>query len=53
MRAMTTTNATPIVIGGVAEVMKDLKNRPTRIRIRRIVNGSIFWMSDIAPVCVS
>ena len=51
--ASTRTNATPIVRGGVADVMNDLKNSPTRIRIRRIVKGSIFWMSLMAPVMVS
>ena len=50
---MTTTNATPMVIGGVAEVMKDLKNSPTSMRINSTVKGSILLMSCADPVSAS
>ena len=53
MAAMETTNANPMVIGGTAELTKDLKNSPTRIRISRMVNGSILEMSSMDPVLVS
>ncbi len=45
--------ANPIVIGGVAADMMDLKNRPTRIRISSMVNGSIFARSSIVATSAS
>ena len=53
MRPMVTANATPMVTGGMADVMKDLKNRPTRMRIIRTVNTSMWEMSSMAPVSMS
>ena len=50
---MVTTNATAMVRGGVADVMKDLKNRPISTRIRSIVKGSILDTSSSALVSVS
>ena len=42
-----------MVSGGVADETKDLKNSPTRSRIRRMVKGSIRDMSWAAPVDMS
>ena len=51
--ASVTRRATPMVIGGVADVTNDLKNSPTRIRTIRIVKMSMWDMSSVAPVSMS
>ena len=50
---MVTANATPMVTGGMADVMKDLKNSPTKMRIMRTVKMSMWEMSSMAPFSMS
>ncbi len=45
--------AKPITIGGVVADITDLKKRPIRIRIRRMVAGSIFLTSSMELTSVS
>ena len=53
MTVSTRPYAKPMTTGGVAAEMKDLKNRPMRMRISRMVKGSILSMSVMAPTSVS